>query len=133
MSWWITATLATMVCLILPFEYRRIRNAQARKDVAYREGICRFARCFDCRYTDTRIIRAVYESFVCYLAKPVAASDCLNDLKMNNNALEWCVDEIAEQCHRSLERLDENPLYGSVSTVGDVVRLLEKQPLLDAA
>ena len=50
------------------------------------ESMCTFARSFDCRTTDTWIIRAVYEKFQPFVGFPLRASDSVDD--------DLCVDPL---------------------------------------
>ncbi|HEX5998235.1 MAG TPA: hypothetical protein VFZ16_02380 [Hyphomicrobiaceae bacterium] len=61
MVWWPLAFIAPAAVLGLSsIEARRDRRIAKEREG---ESICRFARGFDCRKVDTRIIRAVYEEY----------------------------------------------------------------------
>lgn len=96
------------------------------------ESICQFARSFARREVDTWVVRAVYESLYGYLGGrlPIRASDRLKqDLWLDDDDLDLdLLDEIARLCGRSLERVEENPQFGRVDRVRDLVLFLNQQP-----
>lgn len=99
------------------------------------ESLCTFARSFNPREVDTWVIRAVYEQLQMYLASdypqfPVRAEDQLNGCLMNDpDDLDFCLaKEIAARTGRSLENTQDNPYYGSVNTVRDLVLFFNAQP-----
>jgi len=98
------------------------------------ESICRFARAFDVRRTDTGIVRAVYEElgrcFGTGLAPfPLRADDDLfGELALDGDDFELAVVDIASRSGRSLEGCERNPLYGSLRTPRDLVQFLMAQP-----
>jgi hypothetical protein len=104
------------------------------------ESICTFVDSFDCRHTDTWILRAVYEELSRYLAVeghpiPIRADDrCFEgDLKIDREDLDdLAVDAAARSC-RSMDGADRNPYYGKVRTVRDLVGFLEHQPRLETS
>jgi hypothetical protein len=104
---------------------------------ATREGqsICEFARDFDARHVDTWVIRAVHESLQAELSHfhpgfPVRASDrLLEDLQLDSDDLDMVVAvEVEQRTGRSLENVQNNPYYGRVKTVGDLVLCFQAQP-----
>ena len=134
-GWVVLALLivsATMVLLSVPFEKRRLKKIveQRRED-----SICTFAKSFDCRTVDTRIIRAVHEELQHYYSSeasgfPIRATDSFEkDLRMDDGDLEDIGIEIARRTQRSIENTEQNPLHGKVKTVADLVLFLNHQPL----
>jgi hypothetical protein len=104
------------------------------------DGICTFARAFDCRHTDTWVLRAVYEELSRFLAVdgqpfPVRADDHCYErgLKIDPEDLEDLASDIAFRAGRSLDGSEKNPFYGKVQTVRDMVAFFENQPHLDRA
>lgn len=101
--------------------------AQQREGVS----ICQFARSFDCRKTDTRIIRAVYEALQDWAPCrdfPVLASDDMAEVYgICDEDLDYFAEEIAQKTGRSLKWTEQNPLYGQVVTAGDLVLFLNNQ------
>jgi hypothetical protein len=91
------------------------------------ESIFTFARSFDCRAVDTWIIRAAYDELS--NALPASASDRFKqEFRFDDDSLEDSGYSIARRCGRSMERSEENPLYGKVHTVRDLVMFLNQQP-----
>lgn len=105
------------------------------------ENICQFARSFDCRKTDTRIIRAVYEEFGRSLGSkdvvfPVRAADILfssQSLNIDSEDLDWIAQDIAFRAGRSLANAEQNPYFGKIETVADLVAFFTAQPEISAA
>lgn len=92
------------------------------------ESICTFARSFDCRTTDTWIIRAVYEKFQPYVDFPLRVSDRLDDdLCVDPDDIGYIVEEIALLTSRPLQNSEQNPLYGKVATLADLVSFFSHQ------
>ena len=50
---------------------------------------------------------------------------------MDDEDLEDIALEIARRARRSFENFEQNPLYGKVKTVGDLVSFVNRQPLLE--
>ena len=99
------------------------------------QSICDFARDFDRGCLDAWVVRAVWDALQAYVGKkdnpfPVRAEDTLADtLWIAEEDIDELIDDVAQRAGRSLERTEGNPYYGEVHTVGDVVRLLQAQPL----
>ena len=93
------------------------------------DSICAFSRALPARGHDTWIVRAVYEELSRDRDVPVRPGDRLEqDLGFLWEDFEICLEEIARRAGRSLARCEDNPLYGCVYTVADVVAFLERQP-----
>lgn len=97
-------------------------------------SICNFAKEFDARKIDTWIIRATYQEvqrIVCsdYLL-PIKADDHLFDtLMLDEDDLDLdLVEIISQRTGRSLEQYENNPFYGKVTTVRNLVLFLNCQP-----
>jgi hypothetical protein len=104
------------------------------------ESICTFVDSFDCRHTDTWILRAIYEELSRYLAVeghpiPVRADDqCFEgDLEIDREDLDDLVVDAAARSGRSMDGATRNPYYGKVRTVRDLVGFLEHQPRLETS
>ena len=103
--------------------------ARSRQGVS----ICEFARSFDTRQTDTWIMRATYQELQQWLqpyvtAFPVYASDRLSaDFHLEADDVDDLLQEIAARSGRSLEKTEDNPWYGSVHTVKDLVAFINAQ------
>jgi hypothetical protein len=120
--------------VLVNFQQASERRARKRIAASRRgESICNFARSFS-RQTDTWIIRAVYEELTRFLAIKgqtlhVRREDrCEKDLKIDPEDLDDLAQDIAYRARRSMNRSDNNPLYGKVKTVGDIVTFFEHQP-----
>jgi len=112
------------------FEKWRFRHlANSREELS----ICDFARSFG-RETDTWVLRAVYEELSGFLLVdgrhfPVRATDnCEKDLKIDPEDLDDLAADIAFRARRSMENTKQNPFFGKVRTVADMVAFLEHQP-----
>lgn len=125
------------VVLLVGQQLRRERDHLLRL-AAQRQGesICQFARAFPRREVDAWVIRAVYESLSRYIGGhlPIRADDQLKqDLWLDDDDLDLdLLDEMARLCGRSLERGEENPWFGRVERVRDLVLFLNRQPVLAA-
>ena len=101
------------------------------------ESICTFARSFDCRAVDTWVIRAVYETLQEWIASdgfPMRASDRISDdLRLDDEDLDYLAEEIAERSCRTLSDSESNPFYESVTTVRDLVLFFAHQGRSQAA
>jgi hypothetical protein len=108
-------------------------RSRARRIAAERSGesICGFARSFERRAVDTRVIREVYEGFTSFCRHPIRATDDLfDDIGFDEVEVEEFGAILADRAGRTPEGWDQDPLYGRVSTVGDLVRFLDHQPLV---
>ena len=121
-----------LVCL----ESRRTQTH--RKAVAAsrgEEGICEFARSFDCRAVDTWVVRAVFEELQEELGEvrafPLKAADrFVEELRIDLEELDMThVPAIAARTGRSLERSASNPYWGKVRSVADLVHFFNAQPM----
>lgn len=122
--WWPLALVMPVFFLIVTL-IGRVRDqkvARARRG----ESICEFARAFNYREIDTRIIRAVYEEYSGPF--PVRPSDnFIHDLRRDD--LDETTMHIARRIGRSLDRIEDNSIR-NVSTVRDLVLFLHHQPLV---
>jgi hypothetical protein len=115
------------------FERRRLRKIAEKRQT---DSICSFARSFDCHKIDTKIIRAVYEELQRYYygdvpSFPIRATDSFEtDLKLDPEDLNDISREIAARAQRSMNGCEQNPLYGNVKTVTDLVLFFTHQPFL---
>lgn len=96
-------------------------------------SICNFAREFDAHEVDTWIIRATYEEVQRAICSdqvvPLKASDHLfHTLKLDEDDLDLdLVEIIAQRTGRSLGEYEENPFYGKVTTVRNLVLFINCQ------
>jgi hypothetical protein len=106
-----------------------------RSSLSRRKGvnICRFARSFDRRTTDTVVIRAVFDRFRQWNRYPVCAEDeVFLDWKMDGMDFDDLVEEVASLTERPLAGMERNPYFGKVTTPGDLVRFFMLQPVVAA-
>ncbi len=124
--------LGSLVAVLSRREALRLaRMAESRAG----ESICQFAHAIDCRRVDTWVVRAVYEelqrSLSVAVAVPLRVTDHLQrDLRLDADDLDDLVADMAQRARRSLADTSANPLFGKVSTVGDLVEFLQAQPRL---
>jgi hypothetical protein len=114
----------TTVVTVSILEHRRLRRLA---DERQGESICHFARSLNYRRLDTKIIRAVYEGLQGYLGTwfPVRASDDLDQTyRIHREDLDDLAVEIATECGRTDHGWEQNPYYGRVSTVSDLIEFL---------
>lgn len=129
---------AAMVCCVLGYAWvvnkRTKRRLERLAGSRNSESICEFARSFDTRATDTWIIRAAHQELQAVLQSyirdfPVRASDSLLvDLELDVDDVEDLLQDIARRSSRSLEKTEENPYFGQLNTVKDLVLFVNAQP-----
>lgn len=116
-------------------EKRRFERMCSIRD---EESICTFARSFSTRQVDTWVVRAVHQEIqqliTSYIpAFPVRASDSLmGDLHIDSEDIEVLLVDIAARSGHSLDETENNPFYGKINTVGDLVMFMNAQPQLAA-
>ena len=125
------AAIILIGMVVATFHTRRLRHiAATRAD----DSICTFARAFDCRSTDTAIVRAVYEELQHYFdhvtpAFPFRPSDRFEeDLKLDPEDLDDIARTISHRTRRNLDTTQTNPFYSRVQTVHDLVSFFAHQP-----
>lgn len=128
---WIVAGLTL---LGLWMEWRERRHLAGLVAQRQGESICQFARAFPRRQVNTWVLRAVYESLHGYLGGrlPIHADDRLKqDLRLDDDDLDLdLLQEMARLSGRSLEGAEDNPWFGQVTSVRDLVLFLDQQPRL---
>jgi hypothetical protein len=134
-SWYGPGIVFLVLCLIC-WQGTILRNQRFARLVAARNSatICDFARSFDCRKTDTVLIRAVYETVQEKMGPPLvplrAEDRLLDDLELDDEDLDEIFIDAAKLCNLSIVSTESNPLYDKVITVRDVVEFLRHQPTL---
>jgi len=139
---WLVKALASYLAIIIVFaivvglpiaifdHFRFKRLVRKRAGLS----ICQFARSFDCRHVDTRIIRAVYEALQGWTSFgikqfPIMAVDDLNKVYgLKDEDLDDFAENLAQAAKRGWTDLERNPLYGKVTTAKDLVLFLNFQP-----
>ncbi|WP_348693527.1 hypothetical protein [Duganella fentianensis] len=129
---------AAVVCSVLAYSWFQNKRTKRRFELlaASRNGdsICEFASSFDTRSTDTWIIRAAHQELQAILQSylryfPVRASDSLLvDLALDVDDVEDLLRDIAKRSRRSLAKTEENPYFGRLNTVKDLVLFINAQP-----
>jgi len=129
--------LVIAVCIVSALGYRREkRRLDALAGARAGDSICTFARSFDARHTDTWIIRSAYQEIQALLRStiadfPLRASDSLQrDLHLDPDDIEDLLVDVATRSRRSLAGAHNNPRYGQVDTVLDLVLFLNAQARL---
>lgn len=100
------------------------------------ESICEFARHFRGADFDPVVVRAVYETTQELYGRidlPIRPLDSFSaDYGIVGEDLDDLGEDIARLAHRSMEQTDQNPLYGQVQTIADLVHFIQHQPRLSA-
>lgn len=135
--WWFVAAAIFVGCAVLArvLHWREKRRHLAVAAQRADESICTFARGFDCRCTDTLVIRAVYDELQPLLGFPLRATDHLEtDLRLDGEDLELDIAPmVAGRTGRSLKIIGDNPYFGKIKTVADLVGFFCQQPSQAAA
>jgi len=96
--------------------------------------LCAFARAFDRRMIDPRLIRATWDEITDYLKGvrdpfPLKPTDrIVADLEIDLEDMEEIVIRIADRAGYSLKEYEKNPRYKNMQTIGDLVLFLNEQP-----
>jgi hypothetical protein len=109
----------------------RIKHFSQKRVAAERvgESICTFARSFNFRSVDTWIIRAVYEAIEPEVNFPLRKTDNFcRDMKLDWIDVSEIAEEVAQRTGRPLTNSEQNPWYGKVETVADMVEFFMCQP-----
>lgn len=133
----ITAFLILAFCVYVTVINRREKRRFERMcSVRDEESICTFARSFSNRYVDTWVIRAAHQEIQQLMKSyiptfPVRASDSLlDDLHIDSDDIEDLLVDIAARSGHSLDETVNNPFYGKINTVRDLVLFINAQPRL---
>lgn len=134
--------LVLVVALFLIARWLTAKDTRHMRAWAQRrsgESICTFVREFDCRATDSWVLRAVYEELSRHLRVdghrfPIRADDRWEeDLHVDSEDLTLGIlPDIAHRAGRSLNDTEKNPFYDRVKTVRDLVGFFEHQPRLQS-
>lgn len=98
------------------------------------DALCSFARACDFRHTDTWLIRATFEELQGFFPKrlqpfPLCPSDRFHeDLDINSEDIDDIAFAVAVRAGYSLDGAERNPLYGRVTTVGELIAFFAQQP-----
>lgn len=117
--------LSVVAILILAGWVRNSRIAGNRRG----EDIGTFARSIEFRKFDPWSIRAVYEEFSEDF--PIRANDSFEaDLGIDPEDLECRLLAVAKRSNREMAATEQNPYFGEVKTVYDLLNFLQAQPKL---
>ena len=117
--------VVAVVILILLCRDRRVSKIQRDRTG---ESICTFARSFNCRETDTWIVRAVFEE-LSVVGYPVRRDDRFEDLGFVGDDLDELVETIASRAGRSLDSAGVVHL-GTVSDLFEFLMRRPRQPIV---
>ncbi len=99
------------------------------------ESICDFAKAFDARTIDTWVIRAVYEEIQHAVEGfgvklPIRPDDNLQEIfAFDPDTLDFDIaPRIAQRTGRDFSDTKDNPYYGKIVSVADLVRFFNLQP-----
>ncbi len=115
------------------YQNRRLKKLASKR---VGEDIGTFARSFDHRKIDTWVIRAVHEEMLAYMTFldgvcPIRASDkVLEVLRMEEDDIEDIIEIVLQRTGHTNENMEENPYYGKIETIKDLVLFLDAQPKL---
>ena len=130
-----TVAVTVTLALLVYWAYRaHAKHLESLRRTRPGQSICDFARDFDRSGLDAWVVRAVWDVLQDYVGKkddpfPIRAGDAIGDaLLIDEGDIDGILDDVAQRAGRSLEQTEANPYYGSVRTVGDVVRFLQAQP-----
>lgn len=128
-------TLCALLLVVGNFAYERIRvtrHLNQLKAQRLGESLQEFPRERDLRDIDTYVVRAVYEEIRLDLAVPdfpLRWSDNLyTDLLLTADEVDDVLHRIALRAGRCLSQTEQNPLFGKIVTVGDLIAFFNHQP-----
>jgi hypothetical protein len=128
---------ATVIVLLLIGHIRSNRHLRRLADQRPGEHIGTFARSFDRRFEmfDPWVVRATWDAlqpFVTFCGGqvPLRPTDRLGeDLCIDPDDVDLdLLPAVADRAGYTLDQTEANPHYGKVATVGDFVRLIQRQP-----
>ncbi len=126
----------SLLVLLWPSHYFAERKLNALIADRPDDSICTFARSFDRRKVDPWVIRAVYNDLQNIMNRaegpfPIRASDNLwKDLFIDEDDVDLDMAEILPQLiGRCSKNMEDNPYYGRVHTVEDLVLFFNALPL----
>ncbi|WP_220386919.1 hypothetical protein [Cycloclasticus pugetii] len=113
------------------------------KNIATKRGdpnICEYARSFDYRSVDTKIIREVWNEVQLNLGKyndnpfPVKAEDMFEETyNMHPDDLDEIYWSVADRLGIDTEKSESNPYFNQVTSVKNLVLFLHNQPRISNA
>ncbi|MGB0834843.1 MAG: hypothetical protein ACPGR2_10020 [Psychrobium sp.] len=98
-------------------------------------NICEYARSFDFRNVDTKIMREVWNELQLYLGKynnkpfPIKAEDTFeHTYKIDSDDLDEIYWSVADRLNISTEQPENNPYFEKVTNVKNLILFLNNQP-----
>ena len=98
------------------------------------DPLCAFARSMDLRAVDPWVVRAAFEELQPYFPKqarpfPLRPEDRLvADLRIDPDDIDDIAQSIATRAGYSLDQSEQNPLYGRVESVENLIQFFSHQP-----
>lgn len=98
------------------------------------DPLCAFARSMDLRAVDPWVVRAAFEELQPYFPKqarpfPLRPEDRLvADFRIDPDDVDDIAQSIATRAGYSLDQSEQNPLYGQVESVGELIQFFTHQP-----
>jgi hypothetical protein len=99
--------------------------------------LCAFARSLNLRSVDPWVVRAAFEELQPYFPEesrpfPILPTDRLvDDVGIDPDEVDDIAQDIAARAGYSLDHSQENPVYGRVDTIGDLIQFFTHQPILE--
>lgn len=113
------------------FEHRRMKKIAIRRG---KPSICKFARDFDYRAIDTKIIREVWNETQLWLGEfdgenfPILSGDSFEKTyRMDEDDLDDIYWDVSDRLGISTENVEVNPFYERVNSVEDLVLFIHHQ------
>jgi len=126
--------MAAVIALALAVNWATRRRLRAMAAARAGEDFTSFARAFTPE-VDPEVVRAVYEALQVHLSPPdlplaIRPDDDLDhDLRLDRDDLDFDLfTAIAHRTRRATTGAEQNPFYGRVRTVRDLVLFFDAQP-----
>jgi len=125
-----------LVAIYIIFEHYRMKKIAIERG---EPNICEYARSFDYREVDTKIMREVWNELQECLGEydgkafPIKADDLFKDTyKLDPDDLDEAYWVVADKLGIDTERPESNPYWNKVTSVKNLVLFLHNQPRLKA-
>ena len=128
----IISALIIAIAIWTAIEHYRMKKLATKRGNA---NICEYARSFDFRNVDTKIMREVWNELQLYLGKyngkpfPIKAEDTFEqNYKIDSDDLDDIYWSVADRLNISTEQPENNPYFDKVTNVRNLVLFLNNQP-----
>jgi hypothetical protein len=118
--------------LYMVFDYYRMRKIARERGGP---NICAYARSFDYRNTDTKIMREVWNEVQYYLGEydgkpfPISSDDLFAEIyNLDPDDLDDIYWAVADRMGIETENPERNPYFNQVTSVRNLVLFLQNQP-----